>query len=120
MALVTALTVGVLGLINEGPGTGFGVFAIYLLFGLFFAAFIGPFGGGLLGLVLAAMKWVNRAPVVGAVTPPAVIIPITLVLAAPNDGPNVLPVIGLAVGAAVAYAPLGFLAGKFYVRMMTR
>lgn len=118
MAVVSSIVVAVIGGVSEGPGTGFGLLVVYTLFGVFFAAIIGPIGGGLLGFGLAVLKRASAAPLVGALTPPIVIVPAALVWAAVDEGSKVLEALAIIGCVAVLYAPLGFLAGKFYARKM--
>lgn len=118
MALVSSVLVGVVAFVAEGPGAGFGVGFIYLMFGSFFAAGIGSVGGALLGFVLAATRRVDRAPIVGALTPPVVIVPGATVWVLSDFAVNIFEVVAIAFGVSLLYVPFGLAAGMFYARRM--
>lgn len=117
MAIASSIVVGIFGL-SEGLGPAVALLFIYLLFGTFLAAFVGPLGGGLLGGALVGLERVSSAPIVGALTPAIVFVPASLVWGAIDDGSRVIEAGLNSGGLALLYAPFGFAAGKLFARQM--
>ncbi len=96
------------------------VFFFNLFYGTLFALVIGPVGGAAFGLALAVTKQTRSAPVAGALTPPAVILPVAAGLALFNDPRGADDLTAVLTLAAVLYVPFGYKAGQYFADRLGR
>ncbi len=124
-ALVLAIAVGVFGAVEDGFETGLGLAFIYALFGSIVAAVIGSLVGAVAGLLIGALKVEAYTPAISAVVAAAPALVVCALIALDGEGqslsPGVRAVMALVmVGAVLAYAAIGYGAGVFFVKAVTK